>query len=243
MNKLIQTIAELGLTGTVYDGFHVLGFIAVFIVIVWFARKLEIEAWKAVLTVLIVYPIIYGWMYVLFWIESGFRSFGGNNIVRVFIYVPLVGYPVAKIFRVEWKKICSLLSLAPTVVHAVSHLGCIFAGCCNGYPSSWGLYNVTTGDIRFPTQPIEAAIAWLIIAYLLFRAVKRNYIPDGKEYPIMLTLFGSTRFLCEFLRDNEKIFMGCSNLSFHALLMALVGIIWIAVDNHKNKIVATEATK
>ena len=39
----------------------------------------------------------------------------------------------------------------------------------------------------------------------------------------MLMLFGGTRFFLEFLRDNEKIFRGCSALAFHALLMAIAG--------------------
>jgi len=39
----------------------------------------------------------------------------------------------------------------------------------------------------------------------------------------MLIMFGVTRFILEFFRDNEKILLGCSSLSFHALFMALVG--------------------
>lgn len=235
MNYIIQLVSELGLTIEVYDFFHVLGFIAVFAFVVWFGSKMGIKAWQSVLTVLIVYPIIYGWMHVLFWIENGFKNFGGNNIVRVFIYVPVVGYPVAKLLKIEWKKICSLLAFAPTVVHAVSHLGCMFPGCCMGYPCSWGLYNIKTEDIRFPIQPIESMIALIIIVLLLVRAVRRGYVPDGQEYPIMLVLFGSTRFVCEFLRDNEKIWLGCSNLAFHALFMFAVGIIALIVIHNKEK--------
>ena len=219
-----------------------LGFLAVFAFVVWFGRKLDIKPWKSVVTVLIVYPVIYGWMYVLYWIESGFTSFGGNNIVRVFIYVPLAGYPVAKMFRISWKKICSLLAFAPTIVHAVSHLGCIFAGCCMGYPCSWGLFSPTTGDVRFPSQPLEAIITWIIIVYLFVRARKRNYVPDGKEFPIMLALFGSTRFLCEFLRDNDKMWLGISNLAFHALFMCVVGIVALIVINRKAAQKETPAT-
>jgi prolipoprotein diacylglyceryltransferase len=49
----------------------------------------------------------------------------------------------------------------------------------------------------------------------------------------MLVLFGSTRFLFEFLRDNEKMFWGISNLAIHALFMFVVGVIWIVIQKTK----------
>ena len=70
---------------------------------------------------------------------------------------------------------------------------------------------------------------------MFYRAKKRNYVPDGLEYPVMLVLFGSTRFLFEFLRDNEKMFWGISNLAIHALFMFVVGIIWIIVAKKKSE--------
>ena len=229
MNDLIKALYDSGLTGTIYDTLFVLGFVSVFLFVVLYGRKIGVPIWKSVIVVLIVYPVVVLWMFVMFWIESGFKTFGGNNIVRVFVYVPLVAYPVAKFLKIAWKNICSMLALGPVAVHAVSHLGCIFAGCCMGYPSSWGLYNVKTQDIRFPSQLIEAIIAWLIIAYLLARGKKRNYVSDGLEYPIMLVLFGSTRFICEFFRDNEKLLLGFSGLAFHALFMFVVGAVWLIV--------------
>lgn len=235
MNELIKFLSENGLSNTVYYAFHVLGFIAVFVFVVWYGKKIDIEWWKSVVTVLTVYPIIYGWMYVMFWIESGFTNWGGNNIVRVFVYVPLAGLPVAKLLKIEWKKMFSLLAFAPLIVHGVSHFGCIFAGCCNGYQTETGIYNPIFRYNCFPNQPIEALGAVLIVVYLIFRAKKRNYVPDGIEFPIMLSLFGLSRFLFEFLRDNEKIFFGCSAFSFHSLFMLAVGIIWIAIAVKKSK--------
>ncbi len=233
MNELIKIIASNGLSEKVYDIFFVLGFVSVFLFVVLYGRKMGIKYWKSIIIVLIVYPIAVLWMFILYWIDSGFKHFGGNNIVRVFVYIPLIAYPVAKLLKITWKDICSVLAFGPVAVHAVSHFGCVFAGCCMGYPSVWGLYNVTTNDIRFPNQPIEAILAWIIIFYLLDRGKKRNYAADGREYPIMLILFGSTRFICEFFRDNEKLWLGCSGLAFHALFMCVVGIIALIVIHKK----------
>ena len=98
-----------------------------------------------------------------------------------------------------------------------------------------GIYNPFYQDYRFPIQPIEALAAIAIVVYLFWRAKRRNYIPDGLEYPIMLILFGSTRFVFEFFRDNYKMIWGISNLAFHALFMFVVGVIWIIVVKVREK--------
>lgn len=242
MNDLIRHITDIGIGKTLYDIFFALGFVSVMVGLIWWGRKLKFPLWKTVVTVVIVYPTIVLWMFVMYWIESGFTSWGGNNIVRIFVYVPLAGIPVAKLLKVDQKKMLSLLSFGPLLVHGISHMGCVFCGCCNGYPCSWGIYNPTYDDLRFPIQPIEALAAVAIVIYLFCRAKKRNYIPDGKEYPLMLVLFGSSRFLFEFLRDNGKVVWGISNLALHALFMFIVGVIWLVLI-HKKQAKVTETTE
>lgn len=236
MNEFIRTIYDMGLGKTFYDIFFALGFVSVLVGLIWFGKKLEIPILKVVITVVIVYPLVVLWMFLMFWMESGFTTFGGNNIVRIFIYVPVIGLPVAKWLKVDKKKALSLLSFAPLLVHGVSHFGCIFFGCCSGFPCSFGIYNPFYEDIRFPIQPIEAITAVAIVAYLFIRARKKNYIPDGFEYPIMLVLFGSTRFVFEFFRYyDQRLFWGISNLAIHALFMFVVGIVWIVILKRKRK--------
>lgn len=235
MNEIIYTIEQMGLGKTFYDIFFALGFVSVMTGLIWFGRKLGLPIKKIAVTVLIVYPVAVLWMFTMFWIESGFTTWGGNNIVRVFVYVPLIGWPVARWLKIDNKKMMSLLSFGPLLVHGISHFGCIFFGCCSGYPCSFGIYNPFHHDYRFPIQPIEALGAVAIVIYLFYRAKKKNYAPDGKEYPIMLLLYGSSRFVFEFFRSGEKMIWGLSNLSFHALFMFIVGIVWLVAIRKKMK--------
>lgn len=236
MKDFIIQITEMGLGQTLYDIFFALGFVSVFLFCVFYGRKIGMKVWKSVVTVLIVYPIAVLWMFVMCWMESGFQNFGGNNIVRVFVYVPLIAYPVAKLLKIEWKVICDLLAFGPLAVHGISHFGCIFAGCCAGYPFPFGIYNVWADEILFPNQPIEALAAVAIIVILLIRAKKNHYVPTAETYPLMLIMFGSSRFFFEFLRQNRKILFGCSALSFHALFMFVVGLIALYIIKKKKKL-------
>lgn len=237
MQGILTSISQAGFDKLLYDAFFVAGFVAVFLFIVWSGKYYGVDKTKAVLLVLIVYPTVVLWMFIQFWIETG--TFGGNNIVRCFVYMPLFAFPAAKLLELKWKQACDLLAPAPCVVHAVSHWGCVFSGCCHGYPSSWGLYNVDIGYVCFPSQPLEALTALGIVYYLVWRAKKNNYKVDGLAMPSMLMMFGFTRFLWEFFRDNEKLWMGCSSLAFHALFMGVIGLIMYIVikkDNNKPRI-------
>ena len=235
INNIIIAAESAGLSKTIYDIFFAAGFFSVLLTIVLYGKKIGLGVKKSVITVFIVYPIALAWMFFMYWAESGFKFFGGNNIVRVFVYVPLIAYPVAKLLKEKWSTLCDLLAFGPVAQHGLSHFGCIFAGCCQGYPVAGGIYNPQFHNYLFPIQPIEALAAIAIIVILLIRAKKNSYVPTAETYPLMLMMFGYSRFIFEFLRDNEKIFLGCSSLSFHALFMAVVGTIALIVIKNRKK--------
>ena len=235
MKDLIIAVSNAGLTNTLYYGFQVLTFVTIFIVIMLYSKKIGIQAWKAVAIVLVVYPLSDFWKRVMYWMETGFRAFGGENNVRIFIWVPVVAFLVAKIIKLDYKKMCQLLAPCVVLTQGVGHFGCIFPGCCHGYPASWGLYNLVTLQYHFPVQIFEALTAIGISVYMLIRSKRKNHVADGKEYPIMLILFGFTRFIWEFFRQNEKLVLGISNLAFHALFAGIVGVVMLVYRIQKDK--------
>lgn len=217
-----------------FYAFHALAFICLFAYVIMMCKSHKISIFKAVLSVIIIYSSAYALMLFLYWVESGFKNFGGQNIVRIFVYVPLIVWVTSKILKINFVELCSLIAPCLTINHGVAHLACIFAGCCHGFPSAIGIYNAIIGEKLFPIQIIEALIAIFITVYIVLYT-KKSEANKVYAYPIMLILFGSTRFICEFMRDNEKIFLGCSSLSFHALFMAIVGAIWILFIKFKKK--------
>ena len=230
---LIEAVQGTPMADILYYGFHVLGFLFVFLFNAWYGKKREISIGRSTVTTVIVYSVTYIWIYVLSWIESGFTHFGGNNIVRGFIYIPLIAYPVAKMLKISWKDMCDFIAPCVCLTQGISHIGCIFTGCCAGYTCQWGIYNQRYGGTAFPVQLFEAATALIIFAALVYWNKKQAYRTEGKSYPIMLMLFGSTRFLWEFARNNEKIWLGCSSLAFHALFMSVVGLVVYCVIKRK----------
>ena len=222
MNQLLRYVTEQGWNSIIYNILFACSFLIVTVYALISAPKHKLSRGKGLALVVLVYSISLIWMFFQCWVENGFKGWGGNNIVRTFVWVPVAAIPVSKLLKIDWK--CSCDFLAPCVpMIQVNHWGCIFAGCCHGYPCSWGVYNPMLDKNTFPTQFLEAFAALIVVLIVIRYEKKKNYVSDGLAYPLMLMLFGYSRFLLEFLRDNEKIIFGVSTLALHALFMALIG--------------------
>lgn len=224
-------------TISLYTTFFVLAFAGVFAYLLAVCKYYEIPKWKTVVFTVLVYSASLGWMFVLFWIDSGFTRWGGNNIVRVFWWLGVFVFPVSRLLKLDFWRCLDFVSPCLCINHGIAHIGCIFPGCCHGYPCEWGLYSNSAGTRCFPTQPIEAAVALGIAAYIWRREKRKGYGNgvDGLSFPIMLMLFGYSRFFLEFLRDNNKLFLGISSLALHALLNAVIGTVAYIIIRNKQK--------
>ncbi|MBQ5615828.1 MAG: prolipoprotein diacylglyceryl transferase, partial [Peptococcaceae bacterium] len=146
------------------------------------------------------------------------------NLCVGFVYLPLFALLLGAVFDLPYGHTADLLAVSITAFHVLGRLGCLFTGCCYGYPCSWGLWSIQAESYRFPVVPVEGAFTLAILVFLLIRVGRRGYTPDGRALPWMLAIYGLCRFGSEFLRDNEKLFLGLSNISLHALFMMAVGI-------------------
>lgn len=235
LNSLIIATKEAGLSQIVFFSFHGLSFISGIAISIYYGQKMKISALKSALLVVCGFSLSYIFMLIFYWVQTGFRTFGGQNNATVFIYFPLLYRIPAKLMKIDFKKQCSILAVGAPLTQAVGHIGCIFPGCCEGYPVAWGLYNARYDNYVFPNQLLEAIVAFVITFFFIWKDKKNNFIPDSRNYPLMLIMYGSTRFILEFLRNNRKILFGCSPVSFHALFMVLVGIVALFVIDKKEK--------
>ena len=243
ISNVIKSISDAGLSQLFYNIFFFGGFVGLTIYNLAVCKKYGINRLKAIAFTVIVYLASVAWMFVLYWVFTG--TWGGNNIVRIFIWVPVFAWPAAKLLKIDWLTGCDFISPCLCINHGIAHLGCIFAGCCRGYQWEHGVYNPDLsvgGNVvkTFPIQPIEALVAIAIAVIIALREKKKGYKTDGLSIPIMLMMFGYTRFLLEFARDNDKLFWNISELALHALLAGIVGTVsyFIVRSINKKKAVA-----
>lgn len=159
--------------------------------------------------------------------------FGGFNMVRGVLFYPLIDLLVALAFKESYRKLTDFLAPVAQICSGLSHLGCIFSGCCHGYPASWGIYSNHAETVCFPVQPIEAVVNVAIGIWLIVMIKRKRQ--QGKLMLWMMTLFGITRFFLEFLRDNRKVWGNVSELALFALATFLVGVAGLILVTYFDK--------
>lgn len=236
MSDIIISLHQQGLSETVRTAIiGVAAIVAVFFSF-WYGKKLGLSNKKIAIFLIIAYPIDFILQELArcgtIW-AAQMHILGIQTVVNVqaktFVVIPFVALLAAKIINTPWKVTADLLAIANLLNYAICCIGCVFTGCCVGYPCSLGWYSPLTGKVVFQTQLLNTGIMLLIVSFLLFRARYHRYVADGKQFPLVLILFGATRFLTEFLMDNEKLALGMSIVSFHCIVMVLAGAVALLV--------------
>jgi phosphatidylglycerol:prolipoprotein diacylglycerol transferase len=109
----------------------------------------------------------------------------------------------------------TLDAFAPAVAigQAIGRQGCFAAGCCWGKPTTlpWGveftergheITGVPLGIHLHPTQLYESFAALLIFFFLLWLHRRKRFA--GQVIASYAVLYGMTRFLIEFVRDDPR---------------------------------------
>ena len=193
-------------------------------------KKYGIKRGTAAASTLVVGLVVYAWMLLYNWALTGFTAFGEKSMMRIMIFIPLAVYLIAKLFRIDFNSFSDMCVTGNLWVSmAAAKFACIFVGCCRGYPSAFGIYNPVKGITLFPIQLFDTFFFILLGIVFILMSKEKNYRCDGTFFPTFMILYGIIAFLLEFARDNEKILLGCSADSFHALFLALVGIIYFVI--------------
>jgi phosphatidylglycerol:prolipoprotein diacylglycerol transferase len=112
--------------------------------------------------------------------------------------------------------------------HAIGRIGCFLVGDDYGRPTSlpWGVAfprGLPPTDVPVhPTQLYEA-IVLAILTVLLLRWRRRG-VNDSVVLGRYLAIAGTTRFLIEFIRVNQRVVAGLTVAHIAALLMTLAGV-------------------
>lgn len=232
---MITDISFLGLTISLYDIFYFGSLLFMLGFTLWYRKFYHIRPWRIAVYTVVGYVCGHGLLILISWLTHGFQV-SGINYVRAVIVLPLPVYIAVLIGKDKFSDVLDCIAPSAALMHGVSHFGCIFAGCCHGFTSSWGLYNPGLNTILFPIQPIESISSLTLWLVLLLYAKKKAYRTGGTSYPLYMILFGFTRFIWEFFRDNPKDALGLSEFSYYAIAMFFVGIlVWVFL-NRRSKI-------
>jgi phosphatidylglycerol:prolipoprotein diacylglycerol transferase len=121
--------------------------------------------------------------------------------------------------------------------YAIGRIGCQLAGDGDyGIPwdGPWAMAypngTVPTTEEVHPT-PVYETIAMSLVALLLWRW--RHRWRTGTLFGLYLILAGAERFLVEFVRRNEEVWLGLTQPQLFSIVMMVGGVVWIALVNRR----------
>ncbi len=183
------------------------------------------------------------------WLEMFFPWIGGfvvsGSIVGVLVAVPLYLY-IKKVSALQFFDIAAIYG---PLMHAIARLGCLFAGCCYGAPTSlpWAITftdpagSGPLGIALHPSQLYAALASFTIFLLIRFVATQRLKRP-GQLLFLYLCLENVSRFSVDFLRGDREtlqkfIFWDLSHVQFLSLVffaISVIGLVWVSQRKNAN---------
>lgn len=162
---------------------------------------------------------------------------GGLSLWGGFYLCILVVVVYALIFRIPVLLFLDAVSPAAVLALGVGRLGCLFAGCCRGFPLPPHLMlpKFVPRPELFPT-PLIASMGNFLLAFLLFRT-PINRARYGQRTAFFFISYGLLRFFTGFLRTNTNIIAGLKMMQLLIIPAIVIGIALLSrkkyVTHHK----------
>jgi phosphatidylglycerol:prolipoprotein diacylglycerol transferase len=167
----------------------------------------------------------------------------------------LTGILLIRRYGLPFWKVTDAFAPGVALGQAVGRQGCFAAGCCWGKPTTlpWGVEfteaghrvtGVPLGVHLHPTQLYESAAAALIFLFL-YRLHRRKSF-SGEVIAAYAVLYGLTRFLIEFVRDDPRgdiagltTLTGLSTSQLISLLVFIGGLVFLILRRRRAKLEGT----
>ena len=160
--------------------------------------------------------------------------FSGSGLVW---YGGALGGALCVLAWAKWRgamdlRTCDVAAPSLAAGYAVGRIGCQLAGD-GDYGKAWdGPWAMAYPDGTVPTTeqvhptPIYESLTMALVAWVLWRL--RHSMPPGGVFALWLVLAGTERFLVEFVRRNDTVFVGLTMPQLLSLAMMVGGGIFLA---------------
>lgn len=161
----------------------------------------------------------------------------------------LVGFLICKIKKVSFLEMVDLLIPSVSLGQGFGRIGCFLAGCCYGKrtDSLFGMFfpadsYAPSGVSIWPTQLFSAIGDFALVIILL--VLSRQKLPKGSICAFYMIFYGIGRFLIEFLRDDERGFIGVlSNSQVVSIGFVILGCLFFFLTRRAEKRNTEERTE
>ena len=137
---------------------------------------------------------------LLYFIENG--EWYGVSFYGAILFIPVLFLPAAKIFHERYGALMDLCAPAICIMLAIMKCSCMISGCCRGrllFSDGNG------GGFVFPSRIVEIVV--IIGIMLLLMVFEKDEDNQTKIYPMLMMMYGGTRFFLNFFRAELSPFV------------------------------------
>ncbi|HEY8467279.1 MAG TPA: prolipoprotein diacylglyceryl transferase [Solirubrobacterales bacterium] len=175
--------------------------------------------------------------------------FSGTGLVW---FGGVIGGAIAVLAWAAWRGFLSwavtdVAAVPLAVGYAIGRIGCQLSGD-GDYGIPWdGPWAMAYPDGAVPTDvpvhptPIYETLAVGLLAYALWRA--RHRLATGMVFAFYLVGTGTERFLIEFIRRNDEVFLGLTQPQVISLVMVVAGGAWIIARARRGELFKAPAAE
>lgn len=136
--------------------------------------------------------------------QGGFSLLG--SIIGIVIILPLY----LRSHKIPILRFFDLLALYAPLMQAIARVGCFFAGCCYGLPTTlpWAVpyeHDNVTGCIGLHPTQLYSAFLLFVIFLLMYYVIQYRVTKPGQAICIYLMLVSSERFIIDFFRGDREL--------------------------------------
>lgn len=196
-------------------------------VLLLFCRRKQYDmSWKHVIIILLVVGGV-GYFGAVFGAWLSYGSWRGIRFYGKALFVTFTLIGLAKLFKKDSTAITDYYGPIDILALVIMKINCYRTGCCAGID----LYVNEQGErITFPSQIAELLVAAVI--FLLTMLLERKKKCEGYRYYLYLLIYGSTRFIFDYLRvspSNELYFFDVTITVTQVIcvLLTVIGLVGI----------------
>lgn len=157
-----------------------------------------------------------------------------QRILGTLFFRPLMFLLISWFIGENFRKISDYIAPATLFAFGLGKLGCLFDGCCHGFPDENGVYSVIYEGNVFPVQLYESISTLAIVVLILSFAYGKIKFRSGTLFPLGSILYASVRFFWENYRyyDNQwesNFLYGLNFWQTCCIAVIVIHICWLAI--------------
>lgn len=184
--------------------------------------------------------VITHWQNMHSWIDIIAVWHGGFSLLGAFISCLIVIPYYLKKYHINIVALMDLAALYLPLLQAISRIGCFFAGCCFGIPTTnlFGLINAQCPVLEFINKPLHPTQLYSSVAlfgiFITLFYVQKYCTKSGQLITLYLFLMSAERFITDFWRGDRELIMASPffTLSIAQIMAACIALIALIAYAH-----------